>query len=211
MRGPLLKVVAIVAGCVFGPALVRAQADPTPTPTPPPTASPAPTRTVPAINLPSARAEVERQRRSDARFLTRAQRRVLEEVELSRIVAARSSNTQVRSFGSDMVGDGEKVSQALRRFAESEGIDLPAETDAAGKAAIERLSRLSTPELDRAYAERMLRDLDADAADFDAQARMAQEVELQAWVCDTLPLSEDRQDRIHALANGLGIAAGGSR
>lgn len=211
MSERLLKVIATVVGSVLGVAVALAQADPTPTRTPPPTPSPAPTRTAPAINLPSARAEVERQRRSDARFLTRAQRRVLEELALSRTVAARSSNTQVRSFGSQMVEDGEKLSQALHRLAESEGIDLPAEPDAAGQAVIERLSRLSSPELDRAYAERILRDGDADAADFDAQARAAQEVELQAWVCDTLPLSEDRRDRIHAIASGLGIAAGGVR
>jgi predicted outer membrane protein len=212
MRGPLFEVVAIMAGGVFHAAVVLAQAaSPTPTPSPLLSATPAPTRTAPALNLPSARAEVDRQRGMDARFMTRVEQRALQELELSRIVAGRSANAEVRAFGQQMVEDGDKVTQALRRLAESQGIDLPSETDAAGKADIERVSRLSTPELDRAYVLRMLRDQDADVADFDAQARVAQEVELQAWVCDTLPLLEERQDRIHAIAGGLGIAAGGSR
>ena len=207
MSGPLSKFVAIGAGCFLLACLVSAQAVPSPTPTASTPPTPAPTATAAAIELPSAKAEVDRLRAMDATFLKRAQRRALEDLELSRIVAERSANSAVRAFAQEMVDVRGRASQALRQHAEREGIDLPATPDAAVTADIERVSRLSTPELDRAYVERMLRDLDADVADFQAQAGAAQEVELYAWVCDTLPQLEEQQERIHALASDLGIPA----
>jgi putative membrane protein len=154
---------------------------------------------------------VDRQRGMDATFMTRVQRRALEELELSRIVAERSSNDGVRAFARDMVEDRGKATQALRLLAESQGIDLPATPDAAGNAVIERASRVSSPELDRIFVERALRNQDADVADFEAQTSKGQEVELQAWVGNTLPPLKDQQERIHALASQLGITARSSR
>ncbi len=147
----------------------------------------------------------------DKTFMTRAQLRALEQLELGRIVAARSSNSDVRAFAQLMVEDRGKTSQELRLLAESQGIDLPAAPDAAGKSVIERVSRLSSPELDRAYVERTLKNQDADVADFEARSSTAQEVELQAWVWNTLPLLQEERDRIHAIASGLGITARGAR
>jgi predicted outer membrane protein len=215
VRGQLSKIVATAAACFLRACLVSAQAPASPTPTPTPADSPsptaAPTRSFTGIDLPTAKAEVDRQRGMDATFMTRVQLRAAEELEQSRTVAARSANTAVRSFAQQMTDDLGKTIPELRRLAESQGVDLPAEPDAAGKAESERVSRLSSPELDRAYVERMLRSLDADAADFQAQARMAQEVELQAWVCDTLPHVEDAQTRIHAIAGEIGIPSRSGR
>jgi putative membrane protein len=147
----------------------------------------------------------------DATFMTRVQLRASGELELSRILAARSANAAVRSFAQQMLEDRGKTVQQLRQLAESRGVDLPSAPDAAAKADTERVSRLSSPELDRAYVERMLRDLDADTADFQAQAHVAQEVELQAWVCDTLPQFEEARARIHSLASDLGIPSSRAR
>jgi putative membrane protein len=143
--------------------------------------------------------------------MTRAQLRALEQLELGRIAATRSSNSGVRAFAQMMVEDRSKTTQALRQLAESQGIDLPATPDTVGKAVIERVSRLSSPELDRVYVERTLRNQDADVADFQAQTSMGQEVELQAWVWNTVPLLEDEQEQIRALASELGITARSSR
>lgn len=204
--GGLVKVVAIGA-CWVCASVASAQVSPSPTPTPSPSPTPSPTRSVVGIDLPSARAEVDRQRTLDATFMTKVQRRALEELALSGIVAERSSNDGVRAFARQVVEDRGKATEALRHLAESQGVDLPATPDAAGQAVIERAAGVSSPELDRIYVERALRNQDADVADFDAQASTSQEVELQAWVWNTLPLLKDQQEQIHALASQLGITA----
>jgi predicted outer membrane protein len=215
MRGPFFRVVAIGAGCVLCAFVVSAQAGPSPTPTPltslTTSPTPSPTRTPRATDPEAARSDIDRARAMDRTFMTRAQLRALEQLELGRIVAARSSNAGVRSLAQLMVEDRGKTSQELKQLAETQGIDLPAALDTAGKADIERVSRLSSPELDRAYVERTLRTQDADVADFEAQTSMGQEVELQAWVWNTLPLLKDQQERIRAIASELGIKARSTR
>jgi putative membrane protein len=215
MRLPFFRVVAIGAGCVLCAFVVSAQAGPSPTPTPStspmPSPAPSPTRTPRATDPEAARSDIDRARAMDKTFMARVQLRALEQLALGRIVAARSSNAGVRAFGQLMVEDRGKTTQALKQLAESQGIDLPAALDTAGKADIERVSRLSSPELDHAYVERTLRTQDADVADFEAQTSMGQEVELQAWVWNTLPMLKDQQERIHAIASELGIAVHGNR
>jgi putative membrane protein len=211
MRGPFFRVVAIGAGCVLCAFVVSAQASPSPTPTPSTSPAPSPTRTPRATDPEAARSDIDRARAMDKTFMARVQLRALEQLALGRIVAARSSNAGVRAFGQLMVEDRGKTTQALKQLAESQGIDLPATPDAAGNADIARISRLSSPELDRAYVERTLRNQNADVADFEAQTPMGQEVELQAWVWNTLPLLKEQQERIHAIASELGIAVHGNR
>jgi putative membrane protein len=212
MRGPFFRVVAIGAGCVLCAFVVSAQASPSPTPTPSTSPAPSPTRTPRATDPEAARSDIDRARAMDKTFMARVQLRALEQLELGRIVAARSSNAGVRAFGQLMVEDRGKTTQALKQLAESQGIDLPATPDAAaGNADIARISRLSSPELDRAYVERTLRNQNADVADFEAQTPMGQEVELQAWVWNTLPLLKEQQERIHAIASELGIAGRSAR
>ena len=215
MRGPFFRVVAIGAGCILCAFVVSAQASPSPTPTPStspmPSPAPSPTRTPRATDPEAARSDIDRARAMDKTFMARVQLRALEQLALGRIVAARSSNAGVRAFGQLMVEDRGKTTQALKQLAESQGIDLPATPDAAGNADIARISRLSSPELDRAYVERTLRNQNADVADFEAQTPMGQEVELQAWVWNTLPLLKEQQERIHAIASELGIAVHGNR
>lgn len=201
---------AFTAVCLLGACLAQAQSSPSPAPTPAasPTASatPPPTRTPNALNQPSAKDDVDRQRTSDAGFMTRAQLRGLEEIELGRIAATRAANTDVRSLGQQIVEDRGKINEELARFARAQSVDLPTALEPDRRAEVDRISRLSSPELDRAFVRAALRTHDADVADFQKQTQAGQEVELQGWVYDTLPVLEEQQGRIHGIASKLGIA-----
>ena len=70
---------------------------------------------------------------------------------------------------------------------------------------MDHISKLSPPALDRAVVLAMVRLYDADVADFQKQTQMGQEVELQGWVYDTLPLLEDQQEQTYRIAGELGI------
>ena len=180
---------------------------PTATPTAAPSPTPAPTRTPAASRLPSAKSEVERQRERDATFMARAALRGLEEIEMSRIVSQKGSNPAVHSLALQVLADRERAADSLRLFASSKGVELPAALQADRQAEVDRISRLPTNEIDRAYIAAILRTHDADVADFQGQTEAGQEVELQAWVYDTLPVLEDHQAEIHRIAEEMGVAA----
>ena len=130
----------------------------------------------------------------------------MQEVELSRIAAARASNGDVRALGSQMVEDRGKDTDTLKQLAQKATLDMPA-LDAGRKHEIEILAQLSAPALDTAYVTAILGMHDAEVDAFRAQATAGQEVELQAWVSDVLPLLEEQQERIHELARALNIPA----
>ncbi len=141
----------------------------------------------------------------DAAFMTRVQLRSLEDVELGRIAADRASNLGVRALGQQIVQDRGKAAEELQLFAQSEAIALPTALDADRRAEVDHISKLSPPALDRAVVLAMVRLYDADVADFQKQTQMGQEVELQGWVYDTLPLLEDQQEQTYRIAGELGI------
>jgi putative membrane protein len=221
MRGRYFKIVSSGGGCFLGVCAVFAQtaappmrASMTPTSSPTAAATPAPTpSTTPPLplNLPSAKATVDRMRSLDASFMTRVELRGMEEVELSRIAAERAANPDLRAFGQQIARDRGKANEELRLFAPSEAIELPTTLDASRRAEVNRVSRLSPPALDRALPLEMVRLHDADVADFQKQTRMGQEVELQGWVYETLPLLESQQEEIHRIAGVLRISPAAAR
>jgi putative membrane protein len=217
MRGQSFKMVSLAASFFLSACVVAARAAASPTVTPPtsptpvatpsltPAPTPSPTPPPSSLDLPSAKASVDRARAMDAAFMTRVQLRGLELAELGRIAADRASSPDVRALGQQIVQDRGKAKE-LRLLAQSEAIALPTALDADRRAEVDRISKLSPPALDRAIVLVMVRIHDADVADFQKQTQMGQEVELQGWVYDTLPLLEDQQEQIHKIASDLGIA-----
>ena len=206
-----MKAVFATAAFLAAAALCAAsqQEVPTTTSTPAPSPTPAPTRTPPgasaASRFPSAKSEVERQKRRDTTFIARAQLRALEEIELSRIVSKKGSSGDVHSLALRILDDRAKTGESLRLFAESQGVTLPSALESARQAEVDRISRLPSADIDRAYIAAILQTHDADVADFQSQTEAGQEVELQAWVYDTLPVLEDHQAEIHRIAEALGV------
>jgi putative membrane protein len=200
----LFATAAFLAAAALSTASAQEEA-PTTTPTAAPSPTPAPTRTPAAGRFPSAKSEVEKQRKRDSTFMARAQHRALEETELSRIVSQKGSNSSVHSLALRILDDRGKTGESLRLFAESQGASLPSALESARQAEVDRISRLPSDQIDRAYLAAMLRTHDADVADFQGQAEASQEVELQAWVYDTLPVLEDHQAEIHRIADELGV------
>lgn len=214
MRGHFFKIFLLTAGSLSiaaGSASAQPTSTPTVTPTgpPAPTSSPGPSRTPSPgpPDFPSARENVHRQRATDAAFMTRVQMRGLEAVEFARIAAERTSNTSVRALGQQILQDRGKANEELRLFARSESIRLPTILDAAGQSEVDRASKLSSPALERAVVLALIRISDEDVADFQKQTEMGQEVELQGWVYDMLPVVEELGEEIHRTAAELGISS----
>lgn len=221
MRGQLTRIILLAGGCFLAACIVSAQADPSPppasttpsTPAPTPSATPvataSPTPRPGPPDMPSGKESVDRARAMDATFMTRTQLRGLEQIELGRIAAARASNSDVREFGQQIVQDRGKANEELRLFAQGQSIALPTVLEAKRRTEIDRISKLSSPALDREIVRALVKLHDADVADFQNQTQMGQEVELQGWVYVMLPSLEEQQAEIHRIADELGISAAG--
>jgi putative membrane protein len=95
------------------------------------------------------------------------------EVELGRLATQKASSDKVKQFGQRMVDDHSKANDELKQVASTAGIELPSEIDSKSKATIEKLSRLSGAEFDKAYMADMVRDHEHDVAEFARAAKHA--------------------------------------
>jgi putative membrane protein len=169
-------------------------------------AGPAPEPAAPQ-EPPSAYAVIGRLREIDADFLRSAALSGKEEVELGRLAAARSLREELRSFAEHMLDDHGRGNQRLAELASTKGIALPDRLDARRQAELERLSRLSGDEFDRAYAKAMISEHEADVREFQQQSATAHDVDVQAWINAMLLSLEEHREMIHQIARDMETVA----
>jgi putative membrane protein len=137
---------------------------------------------------------------TDTSFITKANQGGMEEVELGKLASQKAIRADVKSFGQEMVTDHGKADVELRQLAENKKIDLPSTLDAAHRAEVDRLSRLSGKEFDRIYVRLMVKDHDHDVAGFKKGEKSVKDPDLQAWISKTLPTLEHHQSMIHKIS-----------
>lgn len=152
---------------------------------------------------PSAYAVTARLQEIDADFVRSAALSGRQEVELGRLAAARSLRDELRSFAEHMLDDHGRGNQRLAELASAKGIQLPDRLDARRQAELERLSRLSGEDFDRAYVAAMVADHEADVQEFQRQSATAHDVEIQAWINGMLLSLEEHREMIHQIARDM--------
>ena len=127
----------------------------------------------------------------DREFATKAAQAGHAEVTAGKLAASKASSGDVKKFATQMVDDHTKSGDELKPIAESKGIKLPAEPDAAHKQLAARLEKLQGAEFDRVYvAEAGVKDHKAAVDLFTAQAKNGKDPELKAFAQKTLPTVE---------------------
>jgi len=148
---------------------------------------------------------------SDRRFIDKAAKGGIAEVELGKLAQQRAASEQVKQFGSRMVEDHGKANDALKRLAESRGVTLPTEPDAGETRLMHRLQNLSGAEFDRAYMKEMLSDHRKDVSEFKSKASGARDADVKSFAETTLPTLQQHLDLAQAVEAATRTAAHGSR
>ena len=99
------------------------------------------------------------------------------EVELGKLAVEKGVSAEVKAFGQKMIDDHTKKNEELKALASTKGLELPAAPLQEEQAAIDRLSKLSGEEFDKAYIadmvdshakmERLLTETSTEAKDED--------------------------------------------
>lgn len=125
--------------------------------------------------------------RGDRKFLEKAAKDGMAEVELGQIAAQKASSDQVRQFAQQMVQEHTRANEQLQSIAQSQGLTLPTELDRSHRRDIEKLQKLSGAEFDKEYMERMVDDHQKDVKLFRKQAEDGEHPQLKQFAADTLP------------------------
>jgi putative membrane protein len=128
---------------------------------------------------------------ADRKFMQKAAIDGMAEVQLGQLAKERGMSDEVKSFASRMVTDHSKANDELKSLASAKGVTLPAETDKKHRGTIDKLSKLSGPDFDRAYMKEMAEEHKKDVSEFKKEAKKAKDPDLQKWAQATLPTLED--------------------
>lgn len=120
-------------------------------------------------------------------FVAHAARDGMAEVELGKLATARGESSAVKEFAQRMIDDHGKANGELKSLASAKNIPVPADADSEHKMLMDRLSKLSGAEFDRAYMQAMVRDHDHAVAKFKAFSERGDDPELKKWAEKTLP------------------------
>ena len=128
------------------------------------------------------------QEMTDPQFVSLAAMSGLAEVQLGRLAAERGGRASVQRFGERMALDHGAMNAELARLAERKGIRMPTTLDDPHGHDIDRLTRLSGHDFDRAYMQHMVADHLKDIAHFERQAQAGTDPDLKTFAAGALPI-----------------------
>ena len=110
------------------------------------------------------------------------------EINLGNLAAERASNAEVKAFAQMMVRDHQMAGDELKQAATATNVQLnpPAEPDGDHKNAQEELAKLSGPEFDRKYMDKMVDEHEEAVSEVEKKAD-SENPQVRQWATKTLP------------------------
>jgi putative membrane protein len=125
---------------------------------------------------------------NDKKFAQDADLGGMTQIQLGKLAEERSSNPAVKQFAQRMIDDHTKADNQLQQVASKESIMLPNSLDTREQDTLDKLSKLSGPAFDKAYAKDMVKDHEKDIAAFRAESRLGTDPNIKQFASQTLPV-----------------------
>jgi putative membrane protein len=137
---------------------------------------------------------------SDSNFMLEAARGGAAEVQMGQLAERNGGSGPVRSFGQRMVTDHTKANQELAALAQRKQLTLPSGIGLENQQIYDVLAKLRGRAFDRAYAQDMVKDHQADVSAFLAEAQGGTDPDVKARAMQTLPVLEQHLRMAQALS-----------
>lgn len=147
----------------------------------------------------------------DKKFVKDAALGGMAEVELGKLAAQKASREDVKQFGQKMVDDHTKANDQLKQVASQANIPLPGALDSKHQSRIDKLSKLSGEEFDKAYLKDQLKDHQADVNEFKDEAQNGTDPKVKAFASEVLPTLQQHLDLVKSLNKSEKNAAKASK
>jgi putative membrane protein len=149
---------------------------------------------------------------SDQDFITKAAQGNSAEVELGKIVAAKSKNPSVKQFAQMMVKDHTTALNELQELAQSKNLNFNDDLPDDAKTLQAKLSSDTGKQLDKDYMDSMVEDHQKDVQEFTDKSQTAKDPDVKQWAGKTLPTLQKHLEKAQQIDAKLnkGKAVGSS-
>ena len=141
-------------------------------------------------------------RPDDRKFLKDAAIGGMTEVQLGKLAQEKGSSDSVKQFGQKMIDDHTKANDELRQVAVSKSISIPDSLDSKHKSRVDKLSKLSGDEFDKAYLKDQLKDHEQDVKEFQEEAQGGTDPAVKNFAAKTLPTLQSHLQSVKDLEKG---------
>ena len=124
---------------------------------------------------------------ADKSFVAAAASGGMAEVKLGQYAADNGSNAAVKKFGKHMESDHTKANKKLESVCKKEKVECPTSMNADDSANVEKLTKMTGAEFDKAYASAMVADHEKTITLFDDEVKNGSNAALKKFAEDTLP------------------------
>jgi putative membrane protein len=135
----------------------------------------------------------------DRKFVKDAAMGGMTEVELGKLASQKASRDDVKQFGQRMVDDHTKANDQLKQIASKQSIPIPEALDSKYQSRIDKLSKLSGADFDKAYLKDQLKDHQTDVKEFSAEAQSGADPNVKAFASSTLPILQEHLEMVKNL------------
>ena len=149
----------------------------------------------------------------DQDFVNNAAKGNRAEVQLGKMVAAKTKDPGVRQFAQMMVKDHTDALNKLQEVAQSKNITLPDGIPDDAQALQSKLSRDTGKQLDKDYMDGMVQDHQKDVQEFQQATNTLKDPDIKNWATTTLPTLRkhlDKAQQVDAKVNGGKSGSGSS-
>lgn len=129
---------------------------------------------------------------ADKEFVKQASEALSANAELGKLAAEKGSSDAVRDLGRRMASD-EAANEELKEAAAKANITVPTETPRSIKKAEDKLSKLTGPNFDKAYAKAIANEQKTCIKSFDRESRSGRVPTLKEYATKTLPRIQENQ------------------
>jgi putative membrane protein len=140
----------------------------------------------------------------DQEFIMKAAQGGLAEVNMGKLAKQNGGSDAVKQFGDRMVTDHSQANDQLRQLAEKKGIMLPSSPSIKDKRTSKMLQSKQGADFDKAYIHDMVKDHEADVAEFRREAENGKDPDVKAWAQKTLPTLEQHLESAKQVAGQVG-------
>jgi putative membrane protein len=195
-------IVAGISACVQSGGFALAQA---PGSRPPMGQAPS---TSPGSNDPTARptqSDTQMQTKvDDKRFVKNAVMSAMMEIEIGKLATEKASSDPIKQFAQATVDDQTKLTEELRKIASIEKIDIP---DSKFQSRVDKLSKLSGTEFDRAVVKELTKEHQHDVREFQSEAQDGADPAVKEFAARALPTLQQRMETAKNLSKDINNSA----
>jgi putative membrane protein len=138
----------------------------------------------------------------DKKFVKDAALGGLTEVELGKLATQKASDAKVKEFGQKMVDDHTKANEELKEAASKSNMQIPTSLDSKHQSRIDKLSKLSGEEFDKAYLKDQVKDHQTDVREFSDEAKNGSDPNVKTFASSTLPKLQEHLEMVKNLSKG---------